>query len=139
MVSTMTDNCNTMAGCKSGVKKRLEAEVPDLRDMGSCNAHHLGNAAKHAVNAFDEDIKPALVNIYFDIGGAKGKGLKKKHQYEGIAKAKHRKLSAIKKFGETRFRSFRLCASPIIRNWDTIVDYYAQVLSTTRSPSKRQE
>ena len=42
-----------------------------------------------------------LVNIYFDIGGAKVKGLKKK-----IAKDKGRKVLALKKFGSTRFRSY---------------------------------
>ena len=134
LISTMTDNCNTMAGCKTGVKKRLEYIVPQLKDTGSCNGHHVSNSAKHGVDAFDQDIKPALVDIYFDIGGAKGKGLKKKHDFEGIAKAKHRKLKAIKKFGETRFRSYRLCTTPILDNWNTIVEYYTSV----KKPSQRQ-
>ena len=76
LIAPMTDGCRTMAGHKSGVKKRLEKLVPQLKDLGSCNDHHIGNAATHGVETLDEDVKEALVNIYFDIGGAKGKGLK---------------------------------------------------------------
>ena len=49
----------------------------------------------------DEDVKEVLVNIYFDLGGAKGKGLKKKHHFEKMAENKGRKLKAFCKFGST--------------------------------------
>ena len=71
LISPMTDGCNTMSGCNSGVKKRLEG----LKDLGASNDHHLGNDAQKGCEAFDGDIKEALVHIYFDLGGAKGKGL----------------------------------------------------------------
>ena len=79
LIAPMTDGCNTMAGHLTGVKKRLAAAVPDLKDLGSCNDHHIGNAAQKGVESFDEDVKEVLVNVYFDLGGAKGKGLKKKN------------------------------------------------------------
>ena len=72
-----------------------------------------------------------MVNIYFDIGGAAGKGLKKKKDYEQIATLKRRKLLALQKFGITRFRSYRICIKPILYNWDTIVDYYTSVKNPT--------
>ena len=31
---------------------------------------------------FDNDSKEALLNIYFDLGGAKGKGLKRKKEFD---------------------------------------------------------
>ena len=37
LIVQMTDVCNTMAGCNSGVKKRLDQLVPQLKDLGSCN------------------------------------------------------------------------------------------------------
>ena len=127
LLAPMTDGCNTMAGRLSGVKKRLADLVPDLKDLGSCNDHHIGNAAKKGVEDFDEDVKEVLVNVYFDLGGAKGKGLKKKKHFERLAKAKGRKVVALKKFGATRFRSYRISSSPVIRNWSCLVDYYTSV------------
>ena len=82
MIAPMADGCNTMAGCNSGVKKRLEELVPQLKDLGSCNDRHLGNATQAGCEAFDEDVRESLVNICFDLGGARGKGLKKKRNYE---------------------------------------------------------
>ena len=84
----MIDGCNTMTGCKTGVQKRLQAIVPQLKHLGSCNGHHINNAAKYGVNALDEDIKEVLVNVFFDNGGAKGKGVKKKHTTKGFPRRK---------------------------------------------------
>ena len=78
LFSVMTYGCNTMQGWKGGVKKILADKIYQFTDMGSCNDHHLCNAMKHGVDKLDEDITQALMNIYQDIGGAKGKGLKKK-------------------------------------------------------------
>ena len=135
LVAVMTDGCNTMTGCKTGVQKRLQSIVPQLKLLGSCNGHHISNAAKYGVNALDEDIKEVLVNVFFDIGGAKGKGVKKKHHYERLAKQKKRQIKALKKFGATRFRSFRICADPVLCNWDSLFDYY----STVTKPTERQK
>ena len=82
LVAPMTDGCATMQGKRSGVKKRSAEKVPQMKDLGSCGGHHISNAMMHATEAFDKDAKEALVNIFFDIGGAKGKGLKKKKEFE---------------------------------------------------------
>ena len=74
------DGCSTMKGTKSGVITRMIKEIPQLRSTGSCNGHNLANALKHASEKFNPDIKLALVDLYQDIGGAKGKGLKKKER-----------------------------------------------------------
>ena len=66
----MTDGCATMQGKRSGVKKRLAEKVPQMKDLGSCGGHHISKAMMHATEAFDKDAKEALVNIFFDIGGA---------------------------------------------------------------------
>ena len=41
-----------------------------MKDLGSCGGHHISKAMMHATEAFDKDAKEALVNIFFDIGGA---------------------------------------------------------------------
>ena len=127
MIAPMTDKCNTMAGSVSVVKKRLEVLVPELKDLGSCNDHHIGNVAQRGLESFDENISETLFNIYFDIGGSKGKGLKKKKAYKKIAKDKGRKLLALKKFGSTRFCSYQISTASILHNWNTIVDNYSSV------------
>ena len=70
LLSSMTDGCNTMEGHLKGVKKLMMDKIPELINPGSCTDHHLSNAMKHAVEAFDPDIERALVNAYVDIGGA---------------------------------------------------------------------
>ena len=109
--------------------------VPQLKHLGSCNGHHISNAAKYGVNAMDEDIKEVLVNVFFDIGGAKGKGVKQKHHYERLAKEKKRQIKALTKFGATEFPSFWNCADPVLCTWDYLFEYY----STVTKPTKRQK
>ena len=135
LITTMTDGCNTMQGNKTGVKKRLSDIIPQFIDLGSCNDHHLSNALKHGVTAFDTDIQQALVNIYMDIGGAKGKGLKKKKAFETVCGNIGLKPRPLKKFCTTRFRSIRDCIIPVLENWYGIVKYYSQV----KKPTDRQK
>ena len=77
-----------MIGCKSGVMTRLKSEVPQIKDDSSCHLHHFSNTAQHSVNAFDPDIKQVLVDTYFDLGGAPGKGLKKQKDFIKVCKEK---------------------------------------------------
>ena len=51
-------------------------EVPELSSLGSSNAHNL-NAMMHGVTAAFPDVKEALVDLYQDLSGAKGRGLKR--------------------------------------------------------------
>ena len=90
---------------------------------------------KHGVTAFDADIQQALVNIYMDIGGAKGKGLKKKKAFETVCGNIGLKPRPLKKFCTTRFRSIRDCIIPVLENWYGIVKYYSQV----KKPTDRQK
>ena len=66
LIAPMTDGCNTMAGFNKGVKTQLAKLVPELKDFGSCNDHHISNSAKHGCEAFDTDVKEVLVNLDFD-------------------------------------------------------------------------
>ena len=68
-LGAMQDVCNVMEGRYNGVKKRFRYVVPQFQD--SCNSHHIGNAFEYAVKKFNDDSHEALVNTFFDIGGAK--------------------------------------------------------------------
>ena len=57
---------------------RILGTFGTFSDSGSCNDHHLANSMNHGVEAFDSDVPNILVNIFIDLGGAKGYGLKKK-------------------------------------------------------------
>ena len=72
---------------------------------------------KHAVTEFDPDIEKALVNVYLDIGGQKGRGLKRKKAFERVAKEVGISPEPIKKFVSTRFRCVRTCLKPVLHNW----------------------
>ena len=77
LVDVGMDGCSTMQGHKSGVITRLVEKVPQLVSTGSCNSHNCSNAMQHSTQAFDPDVKSALVDLHQDLGGAKGRGLKK--------------------------------------------------------------
>ena len=130
----MTDGCSVMEGKHSGVKKRLSEKISQLKDFGSCNDHHLGNAMEKGTEAFDEDVAMAAMNIYFDLGGAKGKGLKRKKEFEKVAEDKGIEVKAFKKLCSTRFRGIRLSLAPILHNWSAIISYYTSV----NKPTDRQ-
>ena len=140
LVSIMTDGCPTMQGNKSGVKKRIIDKVPQVVDFGSCNGHHLGNGARHGCNSIEvtedyENLYEVFIDVVYDIGGAPGKGLKKKKQFEEIAKSKGRVLKPFKSYGGTRFKGYTNCITPILFNWETLIEYY----SNLGAPSDRQK
>ena len=103
----MTDGCNTMQGGKTGVKKQLSEKIPQLVDFGACNDHRICNALQYGVTAFDPGMEPALVNIYIDLGGAKGKGVKKKKEFEAVCPSIGLKPVPFKRFVSARFRIIR--------------------------------
>ena len=84
MIDVGMDGCSTMQGHKSGVITRMVEDVEELQSTGSYKAHNLSNVMTHATEAFDPDVKDALVDVYIDLGGAKGYGLKKKKNFESL-------------------------------------------------------
>lgn len=134
MISVDMDGCSTMQGCKSGVMTRLMKEVPQLSSMGSSNSHNLSNAMMHGVTKADPDMKEALVDLYYDIGGAKGKGLKKQKECLKVAEEMGHNFSPIKRFVSTRFRTLRYCIEPVLHNFSVLVRYYRGL----KKPSPRQ-
>ena len=136
LFSGITDGCNTMIGGKGGVKKKLAELIDEFFDGGSCIDHHLCNALKYGVTAFDLDIQLSLVNLFQDLGGAKGRGIKKKKDFENLGKKQCGVTAApFKKFVVTRFRCIRMCLTPVLKNWDIIIKYYG----TTTKLTERQE
>ena len=113
MVDVGSDCCATMLGYKTGVLKRMMDEVPQLRSTGSCNSHNVSNTMQHSTEKFDSDMKPALTDLYYDIGGAKGKGLKKKKEFEETARN----------------------IEPVLHNFLALVHYYKSL----KKPTERQK
>lgn len=134
LLSAMTDGCNVMQGKHGGVKKILSDEIPEFFDPGSCNDHHLSNGMKHAVTKFDPDIEKALVNVYLDIGGQKGRDLKRKKAFERVAKEVGISPEPIKKFVSTRFRCVCTCLKPVLHNWLALQKFYLNC----QKPTPRQ-
>lgn len=135
MVSLDLDGCSTMQGCKTGVITRMEEEVHQLSSLGSSNAHNICNAMSHGVTACAPDVKEALVDLYMDLGGAKGKGLKKKKAFERLARSMGISIMTFKRFVQTRFRSLRTCIEPVLHNYLVVVAFYKDL----KKPSPRQQ
>ena len=135
LISLGTDGCNTMIGCRNGVQQKAKEKVPELQQTGQCNAHNLSNTMQYAVENFDEDMKLVCVNIYQDLGGAKGFGLKKVHEFKSGCKSVGFEAASFKQFVQVRFRSIRNCLGPIIYNFDALVNYY----SNLKKPTERQK
>ena len=136
LINVGMDGCNTMMGNKTGVMTRLKSEIPQIKADGSCNLHHMGNTAQHATTAFNPDIKQALVDTYFDLGGAVGKGLKKQKEFIKICKEKCGfEPQPILEFVSTRWLSLPTCIKPILHNYIGIVKYYESL----KKPTERQE
>ena len=66
-----------MIGKHNGVIQNPEESVPELQETGRCNAHNLSNTMQFAVENFDPNLKLSCVNVYQNLGGATGFGLKK--------------------------------------------------------------
>ena len=135
LIDVGMDGCSTMQGCKSGVITRLVEKVPQLVSTGSCNSHNCSNAMQHSTQAFDPDMKSALVDLHQDIGGAKGRGLKKKKEFEAACISIGLSPEPIKRFVSTRFRTLRYCIKPVLHNYLGIVKYYQSV----KKPTPRQK
>ena len=135
LIDVGMDGCATMQGHKTGVITRLVENVPQLVSTGSCNSHNCSNTMQHSTEAFDADMKSALVDIHQDLGGAKGRGLKKKKEFEAVCKSIGLEPEPIKRFVSTRFRTLRYCIKPVLHNYLGIVKYYKSV----RKPTPRQK
>ena len=135
LIDVGMDGCSTMQGHKSGVITRLKEKVPQLVSTGSCNSHNCSNTMQHSTEAFDADMKNALVDIHQDLGGAKGRGLKKKKEFEAVCRSIGLEPMPIKRFVSTRFRTLRYCIKPVLDNYLGIVAYYKSV----KKPTVRQK
>ena len=135
LISVGTDGCNTMIGSQNGVIQKLKEEVPELQETGQCNAHNLSNTMQYAVQNFDPDLKLACVNVYQDLGGATGFGLKKVKEFQESCKSIGFKPKPFKQFVTVRFRTLRNCLDPILHNFNALVHYY----SNLKKPTERQK
>lgn len=105
LIDVGMDGCATMMGDKNGVLKKMSDEVEEIDLAGACNAHNLSNVMKHATQDFDQDVKDALVDIFLDLGGHEGYGLKKKKEFESLCASFGFKPSKFHRFVDTRFRT----------------------------------
>ena len=96
---------------------------------------NLKNTMQHSVESYDKDMKSALVDLYFDLGGAEGKGLKKLKAFKASCKSWGHVFKPFKKFISVRFRSLRTCIEPVLHNFDELVHFYKSV----KKPTPRQE
>ena len=136
LISLMTDGTNVMIGHKSGVIKRVRDECRGVHLVGSCLDHHLNNSLKAAVTDFDPDMEKAMVNLYEDIAGSKGRSQKSRKEFLRVSVEECGKTPVpIAKFVCTRFRSIRHCVYSCLKNFQAIYTFYSQL----QKPTPRQK
>ena len=136
LISVMTDGTNVMIGQKSGVIKRIMDNYSGVHLVGSCSDHHLNNSLKAAVTEFDPDMEKAMVNLYEDVAGSKGRSQKSRKEFQKISMKECGVVPVpVSKFVSTRFRSIRHCVDSCLINFSAIVAFYTQL----QKPTPRQK
>ena len=128
-IGVMSDGCPTMEGKVSGVKQRLTKEIPGFQDLGSCSDHHLNNTEKHAVEAFNKDIKPLFNNLYKEVGG--GKSLKSKKRLLKICDEMGVKPVPLPRMTDTRYRHVLKCTKALEVMMPPVLKYLKEIRSFT--------
>ena len=136
-INVATDGCATMIGNRKGVITKLSDEIPQLHYTGSCNGHNLNNSMQKGVESFDPDMTKALVDLYEELGGSKGKGLKKMHEFQESCLARGHNPKPFKKFINVRFRSIRTAIEPVIYNFDELVHFFKVMKKNKKKPTDR--
>ena len=83
------------------------------------------------MEAFDPDTMLACVNLFQDLGGAKGLGLKRKKEYKSACKLIVHYLKPMKMFVNIQIRTIKLCLHPILYNFDYLAHYYLNLKKAT--------
>ena len=128
-IGAMSDGCATMEGKISGVKVRLERDIPGFQDLGSCSDHHLNNTEKHAVETFNPEIKPLFNNLFKEMGG--GKSLKNKKRLHKICDDMGIKPVPLNRMSDTRYRHVLKCTKSLETMMPPILEYLKGIKSNT--------
>ena len=131
LVSVTTDGAAVMTGNKSGVHKRLATKFTSLEFLTSCLDHHTSNSMQKGTTEFDPDLEPAMVNLYEDLSGSKGRSLKKRHDFHKTAENVGIVPMEIPKMSTTRFRAIGSCVRSALHNLPIYREYYSNLQKLT--------
>ena len=134
VVSISSDGAAVMTGHISGLHKRLEDVVPGLTFLTSCMDHHVSNSMQKATTKFDPDLELAMVHLFEDLSGSKGRSLKKRGDFIQTAENVGIVPSEIPKMSTTRFRAIGTCVRSCLQNLEVYKEYY----SSLKKPTPRQ-
>ena len=124
-----------MTGNISGVHKRLADLFEHLEFLTSCLDHHVSNSMQKGTTEFCPDMEKAMVNLYEDLSGTKGRSLKKRGDFLKTAENVGIIPKEIPKMSSTRFRAIGQCVRSTIHNLPVYKEYYANL----KSPTPRQK
>ena len=124
-----------MTGNISGVHKSLADLFEHLEFLTSCLDHHVSNSMQKGTTEFCPDMEKAMVNLYEDLSGTKGRSLKKRGDFLKTAENVGIIPKEIPKMSSTRFRAIGQCVRSTIHNLPVYKEYYANL----KSPTPRQK
>ena len=81
-----------------------------------------------AFTDFDADMEKAMVNLYDDVAGSKGRSQKSRKEFRRVVMEECGMIPVpVAKFIETRFRSIRHCVNSCLKNFQVIYSFYNQL------------
>lgn len=114
VLSYCTDGCATMIGANTGVKTRLEAEVPNIIVV-LCADHILHNCAKHAMMVLPVEVLDLIKNIYSML-----KSSNKAEDFKILQENLDLLIHKILRYVATRWLSMKEVIDRIIEQWKAI-------------------
>ena len=135
LVSVATDGAAVMIGINTGVHQRLKEKVPDLQFLTNCMDHNISNSMEKGTKEFCPDLELAMVNLYEDLSGTKGRSLKKRDAFLKTAENLGLDPQEIPKMSSTRYRAIGNCTRSAEHNLPILKEYY----SNLNKPTPRQE
>lgn len=121
-LSVVTDNCNTMAGKKNGVRVCLQSAGMPLLDIGGCSLHHVHNACKKAVDSLNSGVEQLVGDLFclFRYSGPINR------KYEALAEILDFEPLKFVRHVETQWLQLLLVVQVVLKQYDLLIQFFQE-------------
>ena len=135
LISIETDSCPTMRGIRGGVITRMHNTIEYLYDLGGCPDHHIANALKYGLLAFDKSMKTIFVDVYEDLEKYPSHQLR----YTDACKEVGIVAKPIMRMVDTRWTVIGSCAARLFAQFAALEQMYGKLSLTKKDLEARDE
>ena len=135
LISIETDSCPTMRGIRGGVITRMHNTMEYMYDLGGCPDHHIANALKYGLLAFDKSMKTIFVDVYEDLEKYPSHQLR----YTDACKEVGIVAKPIIRMVDTRWTIIGSCAARLFAQFAALEHMYGKLSLTKKDAEARDE